>query len=232
MGTNGNDNEVKCSVSVTVQSSASLKTSCCGDKGTLCHGGMETDMYSMDDGTLNELNEASMIPTIHNISKMNVNDNLSAICGLLSAAIPSISANGHNEVNNDGSDFDGIDLGNDEDDDSCVPLGDILEKLQAEEVVGNGLYGRNSDSPDFQMGETSPTNTSALLANNNNENSTPCSMMGKFSLDNDSVPTNGHNSDDHDDTTNLIRLHAVNDTFHDGDSPTISATVNVATLDL
>ena len=231
-GTNGNDNEVKCSVSVTVQSSASLKTSCCGDKGTLCKGGMETDMYSMDDGILNELNEASMIPTIHNISKMNVNDNLSAICGLLSAAIPSISTNGHNEVNNDGSDFDGIDLGNDEDDDSCVPLGDILEKLQAEEVVGNGLYGRNSDSPDFQMGATSPTNTSSLLTNNNNQNSTPCSMMGKFSLDNDSVPSRGHNSDNHDDTNNLIRLHAVNDTFHDGDSPTISATVNVATLDL
>ena len=228
-----NDQEVKCSVSVTVQSSTTLKTNCQqlnrNDEKTV---NMESELFSSDRilPESNDENVQSFLPSINGLSKMSSNDNLASFCSLLSASVPVMSENGHHAINTDESDFDGIDLGNDEENDSCVPLGEILEKLQAEETVGSDIYSRSSQSQEFSSA-LGPTTTSTC--NNNNENSDN-SLMGKFSLENDTFErscSNHANNDDHE-GNNLIRLHAVNDTFHDGDSPTISATVNVATLDL
>ena len=228
-----NDQEVKCSVSVTVQSSTTLKTNCQqlnrNDAKTV---NMDSELFSSDKilPESNDENVQSFLPSINGLSKMSSNDNLASFCSLLSASVPAMSENGHHEINTDESDFDGIDLGNDEENDSCVPLGEILEKLQAEETVGSDIYCRSSQSQEFSSA-LGPT--TASTCNNNNENS-DSSLVGKFALENDTFErscSNHANNDDHE-GNNLIRLHAVNDTFHDGDSPTISATVNVATLDL
>ena len=228
-----NNQEVNCSVSVTVQSSTTLKTNCqqqnCNNEnGT----NMDTELYASDeihpDGNTNG---SSFLPSMTGISKVSGNESLTSFCSLLSASVPAMSVNGHNEISNDETDFDGIDLGNDDDNDSCVPLGEILEKLQAEEAVGSELYCRSSPSQEFSS--TMGPSTTSTLTNNNNENP-GCSMMRKISLENEAMEgCSSHKGSNNDhEGSNLIRLHAVNDTFHDGDSPTISATVNVATLDL
>ena len=223
--------EVNCSVSVTVQSSTTLKTNCQQRNGNNdITANMDAELYASDEinPDSSSINGTSFLPSMAGITKMSSNDNLTSFCSLLSASVPAMSVNGHGDINNDDTDFDGIDLGNDDDNDSCVPLGEILEKLQAEEAVGGDLYCRNSSSEEF-----SSTVGPASTLNNNNENS-ESAMIGKISLEDETLENCSSDkgiNEDHD-GNNLIRLHAVNDTFHDGDSPTISATVNVATLDL
>jgi uncharacterized Zn-finger protein len=94
----------------------------------------------------------------------------------------------HDDDDDEDANFDGLDLGSDDHD--PVPLGEILEKLQAD----SGL-----DDTDHETGG---------LGSSKESSKTP-SEMGS-----------------------LIRLHAVHDAVENEESPTISAMVNVATLDL
>ena len=101
----------------------------------------------------------------------------SSAVSISNAAEPDTAPYPQHEAN-----FEGLDLGGD--DQTPVPLGDLLEKLQAESDLDDGISG----------------------------------------------PSSGQDKSGEDAINDLIRLHSV--TTDQSEQPTISATVNVATLDL